>query len=47
MVLKMSKFNLNTEITDFDYLCKEIILKIQLNFNHHGVKKYVLILNCL
>ena len=43
----VSKFNLNVEITDFDYLCKELILKIQLSFNHHRVNKYVLKLNCL
>lgn len=47
MVLKMSKFNLNVDITNFDYLCKEVILKIQLSFKHHRVNKYVLNLNCL
>lgn len=35
MVLKMSRFNLNAGITEFDYLYKEVIFKIQLNFNGH------------
>lgn len=35
MALKMSRFNLNAGITEFDYLYKEVIFKIQLNFNGH------------
>ena len=40
MVLKMSKFNLNAGITEFDYLYKEVIFKIQLNFNGHRTNTF-------
>lgn len=43
----MSKFNLNVDITDFDYLCQEVILKIKVKLQATIEQQYVLNLNCL